>query len=90
MATTTTEDVGAVTAAPYPLDVGFTVHATAYGRPATELLGRQVDAAKGGDPLAPVTVVVASNYAAVAGRRALAARLGGVPWKQRRSSDWLW
>src|SRR5215213_64183 len=52
--------------------------ATAYGRAAIELLARQVDEVKAGNPLAPVTVVVASNYAAVAARRALAARPGGV------------
>lgn len=56
----------------------FDVQTTAYGRPATELLTAQVRAIKGGDPLAPVTVVVPSNYAAVATRRALAAQPRGV------------
>lgn len=57
---------------------GFQVETTAYGRPAVELLARQITELKGGDPLAPVTVVVPSNYAAVSTRRALAARPGGV------------
>jgi RecB family exonuclease len=52
--------------------------AVRYGRPAAALLADRVRAAKGGDALAPVTVVVPSNYAAVAARRALAARPGGV------------
>lgn len=51
---------------------------TAYGRPAIELLAGQVASAKGGDRLAPVTVIVASNYAAVSTRRSLAGRPGGV------------
>ena len=37
-------------------EVGFTAEATAYGRPAVELLARQVSEPKAGDPLAPVTV----------------------------------
>ncbi len=49
----------------------------AYGEPALTLLADRVRAAKGGDPLAPVTVVVPANYAAVATRRALSRR-GGV------------
>lgn len=49
-----------------------------YGRPAVELLARQVAEIKAGQPLAAVTVVVASNHAAVAARRALAAQPGGV------------
>ncbi len=58
--------------------VNFVVQPTAYGRPATDALAGQVQAAKGGDRLAPVTVIVASNYAAVSTRRALAGRPGGV------------
>ena len=54
------------------------MHTTAYGRPAVYLLGTQVKQAKGGDPLAPVTVIVPSNYAAVSTRRALAAQPRGV------------
>jgi RecB family exonuclease len=42
------------------------------------LLADQIVAAKAGDALSPVTIVVGSNYAAVAARRALAARPGGV------------
>jgi ATP-dependent helicase/nuclease subunit B len=45
---------------------------TAYGRPALEALARAVAAAKGGDPLAPVTVVVPANHVGVTARRALA------------------
>ena len=48
-----------------------------YGEPAIALLADRVRAAKAGDPLAPVTVVVPSNYTAVATRRELARR-GGV------------
>ncbi len=44
--------------------------------PALEELGRELDAARGHDPLAPVTVVTPSAYAAVFVRRALAARSG--------------
>jgi hypothetical protein len=56
----------------------FVVHTTAYGPPASDLLVGQVQAAKDGDRLAPVTVIVPSNYAAVSTRRALAGRPGGV------------
>ncbi len=48
-----------------------------YGEPAVVMLAEQLHAAKAGDPLAPATVVVPSNYAAVATRRELARR-GGV------------
>jgi hypothetical protein len=58
--------------------VNFVIHTTAYGPPATDLLADQVHAAKGEDRLAPVTVIVPSNYAAVATRRALAGRPGGA------------
>lgn len=70
--------VGAVTAGAYPGSVNTTAKGVAYGLPAMALLAEQVDALKGGDPLAAVTVVVPSNYAAVAARRFLAARPGGV------------
>lgn len=43
-----------------------------YGRPALQALRRAVAAAKRGDALAPVTVVVPTNHVAVAARRALA------------------
>ena len=51
-----------------PLDVV----ATAYGRPALQALRRAVAAAKQGDPLAPVTVIVPANHVGVTARRALA------------------
>lgn len=54
-----------------------TATVTGFGRPSVELLARRVTDAKAGDPLAPVTVVVPSNHAAVAARRALAGRPGG-------------
>lgn len=43
-----------------------------YGRPALQALRDVVAAAKGPDPLAPVTVVVPSNHVGVAARRLLA------------------
>jgi ATP-dependent helicase/nuclease subunit B len=49
-----------------------------YGAPAVERLADRVHAAKQGDALAGVTVVVPSNAAGVAARRALAGRPGGV------------
>lgn len=52
--------------------------ATAYGAAALELLAKQIMILKGRDPLSPVTVVVPSNHIAVATRRNLAARPGGV------------
>ena len=58
-----------------PLDVV----ATAYGRPALLALRRAVAAAKRGDPLAPVTVIVPANHVGVTARRALASgSLGAV------------
>ena len=47
---------------------------TAYGPPAHEALARAVEQAKGGDPLAPVTVVVPNHYVGLAARRALGRR----------------
>src|SRR5215210_6191703 len=58
--------------------MGVRAEAVAYGEPAVARLGDLVRVAKGGDPLAGVTVVVPSNHAAVAARRALAARPGGI------------
>ncbi|MBX7161288.1 MAG: hypothetical protein K1X95_13440, partial [Acidimicrobiia bacterium] len=50
-----------------------------YGPAAAAALHRCVAAAKAGDPLAPVTVVVPSNYVGVAARRHLAsAHSGGI------------
>ncbi|MEZ5217302.1 MAG: hypothetical protein R2715_12165 [Ilumatobacteraceae bacterium] len=55
-----------------------TVDVTPYGRPASEALARAVAAAKGDDALAPVTVIVSSNFAGLAARRLLGSRdLGG-------------
>ena len=45
---------------------------------AIEGLSRALEKAKGGDPLAPVTVVTPSTYAAVFVRRALSARWGAA------------
>jgi RecB family exonuclease len=51
---------------------------TSYGRPAGEALAGAVARAKGGRPLAPVTVVVASNLVGLTARRLLASGvLGG-------------
>ena len=48
-----------------------------YGRDAAEALQAEIVAAKGAEPLAPVTVVVPSNHVGVAARRLLASgRLG--------------
>ena len=50
---------------------------TAYGPAAHEALARAVAQAKGGDPLAPVTVVVPNHYVGLAARRALGRREHG-------------
>ncbi|MDE0515091.1 MAG: hypothetical protein OXH43_02035, partial [Acidimicrobiaceae bacterium] len=47
---------------------------TGYGPPAHEALAKAVARAKGGDPLAPVTVVVPNHYVGLAARRALGRR----------------
>ena len=47
---------------------------TSYGPPAHEALATAVARAKGGDPLAPVTVVVPNHYVGLAARRALGRR----------------
>ncbi|HEY2215615.1 MAG TPA: hypothetical protein VGH31_11200, partial [Acidimicrobiales bacterium] len=50
-----------------------------YGRPAAEALHSTISVAKGDEPLAPVSVVVPSNYVGVATRRLLAAgTLGSI------------
>jgi ATP-dependent helicase/nuclease subunit B len=52
---------------------------TTYGRPAGEALACAVAEAKGGNPLAPVTVIVPSNHVGVGARRLLASgKLGSV------------
>ena len=50
---------------------------TPYGEAAHLALASAVDAAKAGDPLRPVTVVVPSNHVGIAARRALGRR-GGI------------
>lgn len=52
--------------------MGLRVTWTPYGRAAGEALARELAAAKGGDPLAPVTVIVPSNHVGVGARRLLA------------------
>jgi RecB family exonuclease len=52
--------------------MGLQVVWTGYGRDAALALRDAVAAAKGGEPLAPVTVVVPSNHVGVAARRLLA------------------
>ncbi|QZT60293.1 PD-(D/E)XK nuclease family protein [Mycolicibacterium austroafricanum] len=59
-------------------DVPIDATTTSYGCAAVDLLGAQADEIQDGDRLAQVTVVVPSNYVAVAARRALAARPGGI------------
>jgi len=49
----------------------MTLVTTPYGRPATEALARLVVEIKAGDALAPVTVVVPSNFAGLVARRML-------------------
>ncbi|HET6952021.1 MAG TPA: PD-(D/E)XK nuclease family protein, partial [Acidimicrobiales bacterium] len=51
----------------------FAVVTTPYGRPALLALREALAAAKHGDPLAPVTVVVPANHVGVTARRLLAA-----------------
>src|SRR3954466_580436 len=58
--------------------MSFDATGTAFGRAAADLLAEQVRTAKDGDPLAPVTVVVPSNYVGVAMRRELARRGNGI------------
>lgn len=76
-------DTRTVTADVYTDDVNppvapATATATRHGRAAADLLAGHVRDLKRGEPLAPVTVVVPSNYAAVAARRDLARRDTGV------------
>ena len=58
--------------------VSINVLVTPYGPAATGRLSEQVAALKDGDPLRTVTVVVATNIAAVGVRRALGARQGSL------------
>ncbi len=52
--------------------VAITVTPTPYGRPAAQRLRDAIVAAKEGEPLAPVTVIVSANSVSVAARRLLA------------------
>ena len=65
---------------PYdPRVMPLEVVTVAVGRPAAEALRDAVAAGKHGDPLAPVSVVVPTNYVGVAARRALGSgALGAV------------
>jgi len=56
--------------------VAFTVHPVRYGAPALDRLVALVAEVQVDDPLAPVTVVVPTNYVGVATRRALGRRAG--------------
>lgn len=58
--------------------VPVTVDVAPVGPPALAALGRRVADIQGGDPLAPVTVVVSRGAVGLAARRALAAGGGGV------------
>ncbi|MHB8438197.1 MAG: PD-(D/E)XK nuclease family protein [Acidimicrobiales bacterium] len=51
--------------------MGMRIEWVRYGRPAAEALHHAISAAKGGEPLTPVTVVVPSNHVGVAARRLL-------------------
>ena len=56
----------------------ITVTHPAHGAPALDALAAAVRAAKGGDPLAPVAVIVPTNTAGVMARRALGRRGGAA------------
>ena len=56
----------------------ITVTTTAHGAPALDALAGAVRAAKGGDPLAPVAVIVPTNTAGVMARRAIGRRGGAA------------
>ena len=56
--------------------MAFTVHPVRYGAPALDRLAALVAGAQAADALAPVTVVVPTNYVGVATRRALGRRSG--------------
>ena len=62
----------------YHRRMAFDLVRTTYGAAALDALAAAVARAKGDEPLRPVTVVVPSNYAGVAARRALARRHGVI------------
>ena len=55
-----------------------TLRLVPFGPPATSALQQAIAAAKGSDPLQPVTVAVPSNYAGLSLRRRLGASQGGL------------
>ena len=64
--------------------MGIDIRWMRYGRPAAEELRASISLAKGDEPLAPVTIVVPSNYVGVATRRHLASgrnRSRPPPWR---------
>ncbi len=65
---------------PHPYDRDVPIHTTAvpYGASALDALAAAVRAAKGDDPLVPVTIVVPTNTAGVMARRALGRRGGAT------------
>jgi ATP-dependent helicase/nuclease subunit B len=68
----------AVTPHPYDRDVPINVTPVAHGASAFDALAGAVRAAKGDDPLVPVTIVVPTNTAGVMARRALGRRGGAT------------
>ncbi|MDQ6697654.1 MAG: hypothetical protein M3Z46_09395, partial [Actinomycetota bacterium] len=52
--------------------MGIRARCATYGRDAADALRAEIAAAKGDEPLAPVTVIVASNQVGVSARRLLA------------------
>src|SRR3954462_7782384 len=57
--------------------MGMRVQWVRYGREGAEALRAAIAAAKGGEPLTPVTVVVPSNHVGVAARRLLSSGVLG-------------
>ena len=70
------EAIGLETASPGAGD-SLRVVPVGFGEPARQKLAQFVAEAKAGDPLAPVTVIVPSNYTGLALRRALASGVHG-------------
>ncbi|HAY68123.1 MAG TPA: hypothetical protein DCY82_07530, partial [Acidimicrobiaceae bacterium] len=62
---------GAVTPVVYVVAVGTNIVVSEYGRAASAALARAIVDAKAGVALAPVTVIVPSNFAGLAARRML-------------------